>query len=386
MPVRKEELIERATALAPVIAAEAQKMDDLRSITDDALQRLIDAELIQILVPRQFGGHEMDLHTMSDVVLPIAEASPAIGWLLAFYIGHAWVHALFPEKAQEEVFRDKPFALTPGTIAPVYKFAPVSGGYVLNGRSNWASGVNHAEWANCVGFVDGANKADGPVICYVPRSDLEVVDNWHTLGMRATGSNEMIARDVFVPDYRVMPVLPMMEGRSPGSTLHAGALYSLPLGPVMLCEMLPPMVGAHSGAAKELLNLTLGRHSTNTGSKIADKVAAQMRLGRSEIRSTMIRRLLDAFIDDVQSINAHARSLNRRLALRTNAAMIAEMCREGVSDIVRGAGGDSLRDGTKMQRYHRDVSILSLHNYFDVESLTEAYGRTMLGLEAGLLV
>ena len=385
MPVGKEELVERAISLSSYIAGEAQKMDDLRSITDAMLQKLIEAQLIEILVPKRFGGHELGIDAMAEVVVPISEASPAVGWLLAFYIGHSWVHALFPEKAQKEVFDSRPFALTPGTIAPVYKFTPVSGGFVLNGRTNWASGVNHGEWANCVGFVEGRDRAEGPVICYVPRSDLEVVDNWYTLGMRATGSNEIVARDVFVPDYRVMPLLPLMEGRSPGASLHPNRLYSLPLGPVLLCEMLPPMVGAHSGAAKELYNLTIHRRSTNTGAQLGYKVPYQMRLSRSVVRSKMIGQLLQAFVADVEAVSADdARNIDKRVALRTQAAMIAEMCRDGVNDIVRGSGADSLRDGTAMQRYFRDVGILSLHNYFDVEALTEAHGRTILGLDAGI--
>lgn len=381
MAVTKAQLVERAQALVPKIAAAAAGTDLNRAISDEILGELIDAEFMQILVPKRYGGHELDIDTMTSVVRPIAAACPATAWVLAFYIGHAWVHALFPEQAQREAFAQRPFTLSPGTIAPTYRYKRAAGGYVLNGKASWNSGVIHADFIFCPGFIEG-EEANGPVLSFVPRTDIRVEDNWFVLGMRGTGSHDLIAEELFVPEHRMVRLPDVLDGTTPGAALSENPLYARPMLPVALTEVTSVIVGAYTGAADEFVRLTKNRLATYTGAKMAQKVPAQMRIGRGLSRAQILNAALDDFIAIVANPDLTAvRNLDLRGALKTRAAMLADMSRDGINDLVRGSGADSLRDGTDMQRYFRDINIVSLHAFFDVDTATETYGRMQLGLE-----
>src|SRR5882762_8073679 len=129
----KQELIGRARELQPVIAARAAVTEGNRAPLDETIQELCRADLFQILTPKRFGGHELHIDTMVDVVRIIASACPSTGWVTSFYIGHNWLHSVFPERFQEEAFADKCFQLSSGHIAPNAKAIRVAGGHELSG-------------------------------------------------------------------------------------------------------------------------------------------------------------------------------------------------------------------------------------------------------------
>jgi len=130
----KQELIGRARELQPVIAARAAVTEGNRAPLDETIQELCSADLIQILTPRRFGGHELHIDTMVEVVRIIAAACPSTGWVTSFYIGHNWLHAIFPEQFQQEAFAERPYVLSSGHIAANARAVPVAGGYELSGR------------------------------------------------------------------------------------------------------------------------------------------------------------------------------------------------------------------------------------------------------------
>jgi 3-hydroxy-9,10-secoandrosta-1,3,5(10)-triene-9,17-dione monooxygenase len=373
--------VERAEALVPKVAAAAEQTDRDRSVSSEILQDVIDAGFPRILVPERFGGFELDIETMLAVVRPIAAACPSTGWVLAFYIGHAWVHALYPEEAQVEAFKDRPFTLSPGTVAPSYRYSAVPGGYQVNGRQAWNSGINHADWVFCPGFVEG-DMERGPMLGFVPKSSLTVLDTWRILGMRGTGSHDVVAKDVFVPGHRVISLLDILGGTTPGAELHGNPLYSRPFLPIALSMVTSVIVSAYVGAADEFVRVSKRRLATYTGEKVAQKVPTQMRIARGLTRADMLNTLLSDFIATVANPDlTELREPSTRAALKAKSAMIADMARDGINDLLRGAGADQLRDEAPLQRYFRDISTMSLHAFFDPETATETYGRVLIGLE-----
>src|SRR3954468_1064536 len=106
------ELVERAQALTKLVASRARETEQQGFVSPDIIQEFCDAGFFKILVPKKYGGYELGVDAMAKVVQTIAPSCTSTAWVLAFYIGHNFLHALFPEKSQEEVFGERSFALT----------------------------------------------------------------------------------------------------------------------------------------------------------------------------------------------------------------------------------------------------------------------------------
>jgi len=197
-------------------------------------------------------------------------------WVLAFYIGHNFLHALFPQRSQEEAFAKRSFTLTPGTSAPAYKLTPVDGGYIARGKSSWNSGSAHGDWFMSGGMVENAEKPE-VLLFMTPAKDVQVLGNWDVQAMRATSSGDVAINGAFVPHHHCVPAVDIVEGRSPGAKLHSNPLYSMPMLPLIQSEVLPCVVGAYQGAVREFHKLTRHRVSLHTSEKTSEKQAAQIR-------------------------------------------------------------------------------------------------------------
>jgi len=122
--------------------------------------------------------------------------------------------ALFGERAQEEAFATRPF-LAPTTLAPTGRGVPTGEGIRLTGRWSWATGVMHGNWI-IVGALCGRDDGIYPALALVPAGDIQIDDIWHTDGMRATGSTDVVITDVLVPGHRLVRMSDIYTGTAPG--------------------------------------------------------------------------------------------------------------------------------------------------------------------------
>ena len=163
MAASDAELIARACALAPAIRERAAETAALRKPHDDTIRDLIDAEILQMVVPARWGGSEASLSAVYDVIRTISMACPSTGWIAAFYIMHNTYVAKFSERAQEELFGAKGYVLLPSASAPNMSAHQVEGGWQVSGRAIWGSGIMHADWVMMAGEA-----SDGPRAFLMP--------------------------------------------------------------------------------------------------------------------------------------------------------------------------------------------------------------------------
>ncbi len=142
----KAELLGRARDLAPKVAQQAPTAERERAVSAALMADFCDAGFMKMMVPKRYGGFELDYSAMAGVLNTIAQSDLSTAWVLAFLVGHNFLHALFPEKSQEEAFGSRSFALTPSNGAPTFALTPTTGGYAATGRSMWTSGSSAAEW------------------------------------------------------------------------------------------------------------------------------------------------------------------------------------------------------------------------------------------------
>lgn len=378
------ELIGRAHELKPVVASRAAATERNRAMLDETIQDMADAGFLQVLTPARFGGHELPLDVMVEIGRVLATGCPSTGWVTSFYMGHNWLHAIFPERFQREVFADGPFTLSSGQIAPTIRAIPVAGGYEISGRSAWSSGVPHARWIFLTGMVTADDGSRTPLMFCVPRNDVEVIDTWFIAGMQGTGSLDIEVEKVFVPEYRTLPVALLAGGERPGQGANVGSLYRLPAMAVLGYATVAVLAGMLRGAAEAFKTITVDRIASHTGAAVATKPAAHMRLGRAFATADAVDALLRDGVTRAAALDGPAPpGVGTRAGIKMHGALITKTVCDTINDIAHGAGGNSFRDDQPLQRFFRDANVVRTHAALDIEPVSELYGRTILGLDPG---
>lgn len=373
----RDDLISRAQALAAIWAERAQKTEENRAPLDEAIAELVDSGLLSILTPKVYGGLELDIELAAEVVKTLSAGCTSTGWVAAFYIGAPWRANIFPERAQREIFAEKPYALMCGTAIPISHVEKVDGGYRITGQTAWNSGSQHAEWFTFNGIVAANGGTPGPHWFLVPREDVEVLDTWYIKGMSGTGSNDVVVDNVFVPDHRMGSFLAALDGVAEGQRVHENPMYHLPFLSFAMAEVTPVVVGAMGGMANAFVARTLERHGTLSHERASEKQSAQMRLGRALCAAGASDTLLTAAL---ATLTPDRSERIDRAEMKLRSAFIANMCRDAANDIVRGVGADGFRDASPLQRFHRDLSVLATHAFLDIDTATETMSRFVLDL------
>jgi alkylation response protein AidB-like acyl-CoA dehydrogenase len=299
---------------------------------------------------------------------------------------HDFVLGSFSETCLEEVFADGPDTLIAGTLAPQGKVTRAEGGWILEGRWQFCSGVDHSPW-----LMFGAIQADaaedpapwGAVHLMVPKSAIEVIDTWHVLGMRGTGSKDVAAHRVFVPLHRSVPTPALFTGTSP----HArSALYRLPVLPSLASMGAGSVYGMAERAYADYVERTRVRTDVLIGGGKARHTGLQRRVAEARLELDSARRLLDAICDRWDALHALDKppvSPEMRVCIRLDAAYVVELCRRAIDRVFAVSGAHAVYDDSELQRAHRDIHTASHHAIFDFDMSTEFVGRTILGVDLG---
>src|SRR5271166_1188092 len=199
------ELLERARKLVPVLRERAARTEENRALLPETLKDFVEAGFYRILQPAKYGGFEMSPLTLFKVVMELAKGCPSSAWCLCLVTIHNWEVALLDPTAAQDLWGKDPDVRASSSYAPFGKIARVDGGYRVSGRWSWSSSADHCSWVILGGIVPRPEGAGGPPdvrAFLVPRPDYEVVDVWHVLGLKGTGSNDIIVKDPFVPEHR----------------------------------------------------------------------------------------------------------------------------------------------------------------------------------------
>jgi 3-hydroxy-9,10-secoandrosta-1,3,5(10)-triene-9,17-dione monooxygenase len=373
--VTAADLVARAVALAPFLAAEAAEAERLRQPTDAAIRALEDAGLFRLMVPRAFGGLELDLDVFVDVGLALGEGDASLAWVATFYIEHNWMFCQFPEAFQRELFGARSWVLAPGMIAPTGQAEAAPGGVRLRGRWKWATGIVHADWV----IVGAAPTGDLGELAFhaVPRAEVTVEDTWDVDGMCGTGSHDVVIDDVFVPDARRVAIAEMVEGRAHGARLHDGPLYHTPMIPILLLAASLPALGQAKAAVRGFRDGLAERVRMGVV-KLAQRPATQIRLADAEVQLRQAELLLRDVAADVQERRNRA-SQEDRARWAASICHVVHQCRALIGAVAEASGASAHFRSHPLQRSLRDVNTLSCHVAFDHDAQRELYGRLRLG-------
>jgi alkylation response protein AidB-like acyl-CoA dehydrogenase len=262
-----------------------------------------------------------------------------------------------------------------GVWAPRGKGRPVDGGVVLSGRWAFCSGIPHAGWL-FAGFM--LEQEGGPVlrVAAIPKAELEVLDTWHTNGLRGTGSHDCVATDVFVPAHRVFSVV---DGPPP----EAKSLHRFPLFGYFALSIAAAALGNARGAIDELTELAASRKSLGSSRTLAERSSTQAVVAESEAALRAARLLMYQSIADAWRAAEGDEPVGERLrlGLRLAATHVVRTSAQVTTAMYELGGGSAIYQTSPLERRFRDAHTATAHFQVNPASF-ELPGKLLLGLPA----
>ena len=383
--VDHDEAMRRARALVPVLRERAVAAEACRQMQQDTLDDLHRTGLLRFHQPQRRGGMELPFVAIFDIPAEIGRGCASTAWNIGNLAIHHWLLALYDERAQDEVWGKNPDALIASGIAyPQGRGRRVDGGFVVSGFWNFSSGVDVCGWNMLAVLVRDGDRVVDHRMCLVPRSDYEIVDDWHVLGMRSTGSKSVRANEIFVPEHRALCMyLARGGGNFPGAAVNPNPLYRVALtGLSSHC-----LAGAGAGNAQAALEMTVDaikeRSTSYTAMRMRDFQAVQLRVARAGSMIDAARLLMRGDCLEGQRIaqEGGVPTLEEKLRYRRNVAWAMEQCTEAVDSLHALAGANGIYDGYPIQRLFRDQHALAAHIGFSFDAQGGPWALVALGGE-----
>ncbi len=378
-----ETLVARARALRPLLLANAAETIARRHVHPANVAALKEAGFWEIARPARIGGTELDLRTVHRVTAELAQACPSTAWVLSVTSAHTWLLGMFPEACQDEVASDDPDTVISGTLAAQGVARKVPGGWSVSGRWKFASGCDHARW-NMIGARVAGDDRSLPRAIHVvaPARDYAIDDTWFVVGLRGTGSKDLVLDEVFVPEHRAMSTLTVFGENGPWAERHASPIFRVPVPPGLSFHICGPVLGIARAALAAHVERTRVRPEVYTGGQKAHSVGQQMRIAEADMAIRAADALMEQIADVFDDYGARREKpdVTKRSELTMMAAWAVRQCREAVQRLYDGAGGGAAHDGEPLQGFFRDMSVGSHHAMVDFDTAAEAWGRATLGL------
>jgi 3-hydroxy-9,10-secoandrosta-1,3,5(10)-triene-9,17-dione monooxygenase len=383
----REELLDRAQTLLPVLRERAPHAEKLRRLPEETEKDFHEAGLFRMVQPARIGGAELDYGILVDIGAMVGRACGSSAWNLINLGCHHWMLGMFPPKVQDDVWNENPDALVASSfIFPAGRAKRAKGGYLVSGRWPFSSGVDSAGWNMLAGMVQVEDNAAPPEhrLFMLRRAEYEIIDTWHAAGLRGTGSKDVEAREVFVPEHRTLAARDMRGGPSPGSTVNPGPLYRLPLFAVFPYVLSGAALGVAQGAWESHVAVLRDRVSHYTGAKVSDFQAVQIKLAEAKSGIDAAELIMQRDCADAMRIaeSGDVPDMETRARFRRNGAFSVNLCTQAVDTVFGLAGGGGLYDTSPAQRAFRDAHAISAHIAFNMDAAGTTYGRIALGLPA----
>ena len=376
-------LIEAARRIAPVIREHNQEAERERRLSPPVLAALHEAGLLRMFTPRSLGGLETDPLTRALVTEEISGHDTAAGWTLFNPLDWAYLCARLPDEGAEEIYGRGTNVVIAAQFGRPMQAAPVQGGYRITGRAPFVSNCHDANWIATSAVIAGdQTRPDDKgepalVMVYLPRESCQVIDTWHVIGMRGTGSNDVAVTDVFVPTARTFPIVPEF---TPGSH-YRGPLYRFPIIGISASSLPPLILAVARRAIDEVSTLAQGKVPVARSTPLRERASAQAKLARAEAALRAGRVLLYDTLSEAwqATVAGDALSLRQKADLLLAMTHAVSSAAEAVELMYSAAGTSGIYTTSPLERCFRDVQVLK-HHTFGAETRYETVGQVYLGL------
>jgi alkylation response protein AidB-like acyl-CoA dehydrogenase len=383
--VTVDALLDRIKDITPIIREYATEAEEKRRLSRPVVDAMLQAGLYSMSHPKAFGGLEVDPLTMFWVVEEVARHDSAAGWNLQLAVAADCFLAWLPDEGAAEIMHGDPSTIIATSFTPGRQATPVEGGYRLRGQWPFVSGSHDGHWFLFLPqIMDGDqprfNDQGSPVqrFMFLPADKATILDTWHTLGMRGTGSDDVAVSDIFIPERHTALLAPLEK---PG-TAYQGPLYRLTIW-VPIALLAPPALGIARAAIDDLIALARTKTPSYTGAALGQRQVVQRQVAEAEATLGAGRAYLYTTFQENwdAAVQGAELTLDQKLKMQL-ATSHAVMCAAKAVEIVHAAAGtSSIRNEYQFQKYFRDVHTITQHAFASA-SRYESVGAVMLGAES----
>lgn len=382
------ELVARARAMVPTLRERQEETERLRRIPAESIRELLAAGLYRVVQPKAYGGFEQDLDTFLQVASEVASGCGSTGWVFSTGAQHQWQIGMYPRPAQDEVWKGTPEALAASSYAPTGTATPIEGGYRVNGRWSFCSGVDVVQWMILGARIvaDGDTRPQGMGFVLVPKRDYTVLDTWDVFGLVGTGSNDIVLKDVFVPAHRMLTHEQALSGDPPGAEINSGGLYRIPFFAGISVCLGSALLGMARGALDEYLigirsRMTRGA-AVGAAKGVADFATVQLRVGEASASIDAAHQLVLRDCREIMATMASGKALTteQRARNKGDIGFAVRLCVRAVDLLFDSVGGVGIYNQNRVQRFWRDLHAGSQHISMNWDAVGTLYGQLQLGL------
>jgi 3-hydroxy-9,10-secoandrosta-1,3,5(10)-triene-9,17-dione monooxygenase len=379
-------VVARAAALRRKLRERTTETDQLARLPEATVADLEDARLFEITTPRRYGGLQLDVHAYMDAMVELGRGDASVSWVATLVNINNWfIATLFPPEVSEQVFA-KPGARVAAVLQPrKWKVRKVSGGFHIE-EGVWAfnSGVYHTQW-DMLGFPVQDETGAYLVFALLPMTDVQILDDWDTIGVRGSGSSSVAVRDVFVPDIRIARADSAQFGKYKSTQLDREWLYRASftaLGQIIIAF---PALGAGLGALDVFMQQLPRRAiAYSPYTKQHEAAVTHLQLGEASAKIDAARTTIATAADDIERYAKASKQMDQmtQARIRRDTGFASRLIWEGI-DILAGASGGSFASVSHpLNRIWRDARVAGLHATLVPSTVYELYGRLMCGLDA----
>lgn len=385
----EKELLGRARELRPLLRKRAPEFDANRRITDDVFKELTDAGFWDMASPRRWGGLGTSATTMARVGAELGKGDPSVGWVYTVLHGTTWVASLGPDELQEELFGNGKHPTICGAVTPPGEAVEVDGGYIVNGKWAYCSGSRHADWGQ---FGVSIKKPDGTVEpggnVYIPMSEIEIEDTWFMVGMKGTGSETCVAKDIFVPKSRFFHIAKLGIGVHPEGKKHVGEPSDYwPFMPFLRATAHGMVVGAAEAMLEEVIEASQTRPIVYTSyTKQVDSAVVQGNVGRIAASVAAAKLLMEKTcgLIDKQGVTRIPMTPAERAQSKGEGSYTVDLLAQACHDLMFIAGSGAFAEHKNLARFWRDLNVGARHTANLPYVGYEILGKALMGVEPNI--
>jgi 3-hydroxy-9,10-secoandrosta-1,3,5(10)-triene-9,17-dione monooxygenase len=356
-------LLNDARAMIPDLRAREASANAARQVPAETIAQFTEAGFFKVLQPRRFGGYELDPAVYCNIARTLAEGCMSSAWVYGVVAVHNWQLALFPPQASEDVWGNNGDVRISSSYMPCGKVVRVEGGYRLSGRWAFSSGSAHCDWVILgVHVPSDSGGAPDPCNFLVPRSDYRIIDTWDVMGLRATGSNDIVVEDAFVPDHRIIREMSMFDLDCQGHVVHDASLYRIPFAQLFNRTVSTTSLGCLKRALDSFVEGMRTKRATYTGLKLANDSAIQEAVGDVALTLDDLELRLKRDLAELSDRAARGDwSESRRAALGLSTTSMVSRCVTAVDQLMQFSGGKAIYRGNVIQRAFLDIHCARAH-------------------------
>ena len=382
--VTVEQLLEGAERIGKLAEQEALEAEKNATISENVINLMKGTKIARLMLPKQYGEPQIDLKTLGQIVRKVSYYNVSAGWLTYLYPLHNMLPAYLPTRGMDEIVNQG--GLICDVFAAVGKAEKYGDGYRISGTWDFASGVLYSDWVG-LGVTIQFPDREKPEVCLpmLKASEVEIVTNWDTFGLRGTGSNRVIADNVYVPMERILRLEDAdLTGRPPQEEYDQDyPFYHVPFYPAFYLGFPCMALGGAERILEEFKKMTENRVRLMDGVRESESPRSQRVLAEMTTDFHVAEALMDKYINLLENYEKDGGKISRSefFAIRTK---ITKTCVDIAVRALLTLGGGALYKGSTLEMLIRDVLSVATHKTSLYEDAVHAYGQELFGFNSGV--